>query len=162
MENTIQIEKHLSKVEKYRMLHRQIKALLQGESNLIAKLANLAAALKYGFDFFWVGFYLLEDNQLILGPFQGSVACYRIEPGKGVCGTAFQKGESIIVADVNQFEGHIACSSDSKSEIVVPLKVGENLIGVLDIDSDEFNHFDSTDQLYLEKILQSLADTIHD
>lgn len=145
-----------SKEEQYIGLIPQIKGLLEGEDDLIANLANIAAALKEQFSFFWVGFYLAKGSQLVLGPFQGPVACTRISMGRGVCGTAWQQEKTIIVPDVEQFPGHIACSSLSKSEIVLPLKKGNKIIGVLDVDSDSLNMFDETDAFYLEKILSLL------
>lgn len=141
-----------NKVEKYHSLLPQLKALLQGENDLIANLANTAAALKEAFDFFWVGFYLVRDGQLVLGPFQGPVACTRIRKGKGVCGTAWQKAATQVVPDVEAFPGHIACSSLSRSEIVVPLLKDGEVWGVLDIDSDSLNSFDETDRKYLEEM----------
>jgi L-methionine (R)-S-oxide reductase len=141
------------KQEKYNELLPQIKALIEDEKDLTANMANICAALKYGMNFFWVGFYLVKDNQLVLGPFQGPVACTRINKGKGVCGTSWQNGKTIIVPDVNEFPGHIACSSLSKSEMVIPLfDNNKNIIGVFDVDSDELNSFDSTDEKYLTEI----------
>ena len=145
-----------SKEEQYDGLIPQIEGLLQGEDDLIANLANIAAALKEQFGFFWVGFYLVKGNQLVLGPFQGPVACTRISMGRGVCGTAWQQEKTIIVPDVEQFPGHIACSSLSKSEIVLPLRRGNEILGVLDVDSDTLNAFEQTDAIYLEKILSLL------
>jgi GAF domain-containing protein len=132
----------------------QIKALLEGENDCMANMANICAALKYGFNFFWVGFYLVKDNQLVLGPFQGPVACTRINLGKGVCGTAWQNNQVIIVDDVDQFPGHIACSADSKSEIVIPIYNSlQQIIGVLDVDSSDYNSFDKIDELYLTELI---------
>ena len=146
-----------SKEEKYKELIPQIKSLIEGENDNIANMANICAALKFGMDFFWVGFYLVKNDQLVLGPFQGPVACTRINLGKGVCGTSWQKKEIIIVEDVEKFPGHIACSSLSKSEIVLPLFDAEkNVIGVFDVDSDELNSFDKTDEIYLNKIINLL------
>jgi GAF domain-containing protein len=146
-----------TKEEKYIELIPQIKALLDGETDAIANMANICAALKYGMDFFWVGFYLVKKDQLVLGPFQGPVACTRINSGKGVCGTSWLKKETIIVDDVETFPGHIACSSLSKSEIVLPLLDQQNtVIGVLDVDSDSLNYFDNIDELYLTKIINLL------
>ncbi|MFZ9687898.1 MAG: GAF domain-containing protein [Chitinophagaceae bacterium] len=145
-----------SKKEKYLELIPQIKAIIEGEKNLIANLANIAAALKQQFDFFWVGFYLVDQTELVLGPFQGPIACTRIKKGKGVCGSSWEKEEIIIVPDVDAFPGHIACSSLSKSEIVLPLYQSNALIGVLDVDSDQYNSFDETDALYLSEILSLL------
>ena len=145
-----------TKEETYQLLLPQIRALIEDEEDRIANMANVAAALKQTFGFFWVGFYLVKGNELVLGPFQGPVACTRIPFGKGVCGTAWKERRTIIVPDVNQFPGHIACNSESKSEIVVPLFVNGEIIGVLDIDSDRLNVFDETDVKYLEKIKISL------
>ncbi|MFZ4862439.1 GAF domain-containing protein [Sphingobacterium sp. Mn56C] len=147
-----------SKVEQYQSLLPQIKGLLQGESNLIANLANIAAALKQQFNFFWVGYYLIDDNQLVLGPFQGPVACTRIAYNRGVCGTAWANNETIIVPDVDAFPGHIACSALSKSEIVVPLYRNHTLIGVLDVDSSELDSFDEVDKKYLIEINAMIED----
>ena len=146
-----------NKEEKYQQLLPQIKALVEGEENLIANLANIAAALKQQFDFLWVGFYLVEGNELVLGPFQGPIACTRIRKGKGVCGTSWDKNEIIVVPDVEAFPGHIACSSQSKSEIVVPLYQKTNIIGVLDVDSDQLNSFVELDAKYLKDIIALLA-----
>ncbi len=143
-----------NKEEKYRELLPQIEALVKGESDVIANLANVCAALKYGMNFFWVGFYLVEENELVLGPFQGPVACTRIQKGKGVCGTAWSKGETVIVEDVDKFPGHISCSSLSKSEIVIPIYNNGEIISVLDVDSDHYSSFDKTDELWLKKILE--------
>ena len=144
-----------TKEEKYQSIIPQIKALVDGETDAIANMANICAALKYGFNFFWVGFYLIKDHQLVLAPFQGPVACTRIHLGKGVCGTAWKNNEVIIVDDVDKFPGHIACSSLSKSEIVLPIYNSNNdIIGVLDVDSDDYATFDKTDELYLNQILE--------
>ena len=143
-----------TKEEKYKQLLPQIKALLTGEDDAVANMANVCAALKYGLNFFWVGFYLVKNNQLVLGPFQGPVACTRINNGKGVCGTAWQKAQTLIVPNVDEFEGHIACSSLTKSEIVIPIFDKNNtVIGVLDVDSDELNSFDAIDEKYLKEVL---------
>jgi GAF domain-containing protein len=141
------------KIEQYESLLPQIEALLTGEPNLVANLANIAAALKEQFNWFWVGFYWIIDDELVLGPFQGPVACTRIKKGRGVCGTAWEKASTIIVDDVEKFPGHIACSSLSKSEIVVPVFKAGKVLGVLDVDSSELSQFDATDQVYLEKIV---------
>jgi GAF domain-containing protein len=141
-----------SKQEQYETLLPQIISLIEGESDPIANMANMAAALKQTFNFFWVGFYIVKENTLVLGPFQGPIACTRIRYGKGVCGTAWKEAKTQIVPDVVQFPGHIACSSDSKSEIVIPLFKGEEIIGVLDIDSSSLNSFDQIDAFYLEKL----------
>ncbi|HLS37861.1 MAG TPA: GAF domain-containing protein [Sphingobacterium bovisgrunnientis] len=139
--------------EQYKSLVPQIKGLLTGETDLIANLANISAALKEQFNFFWVGFYLIKDNELVLGPFQGPVACTRIAYNRGVCGTAWAKEETLIVPDVDEFPGHIACSSLSKSEIVLPFYVDNKLVGVLDVDSEHINHFTAVDEKYLKEIL---------
>ncbi|HVZ24649.1 MAG TPA: GAF domain-containing protein, partial [Sediminibacterium sp.] len=145
-----------SKTEQYEALLPQIKALLEGETDLIANLANVAGALKEQFDWLWVGFYLVKGDQLVLGPFQGPVACTRINKGRGVCGTSWEKAATLVVPDVEQFPGHIACSSLSQSEIVLPLIQDGTVWGVLDIDSRERNQFDATDQLYLETLVSWL------
>ena len=142
-----------NKEEQYKSLIPQIQALIEGETNLIANLANIAAALKSQFNWWWVGFYWVEENELILAPFQGPIACTRIQKGKGVCGTAWKEEKTIIVPDVTKFSGHIACSSLSKSEIVVPVFKNKTVVGVLDVDSDQLNDFDEIDQQYLEKIV---------
>ncbi len=143
------------KAEKYKELLPQIKSLLDSETDLTANMANVCAALKFGMSFFWVGFYLVKQNQLVLGPFQGPVACTRIEKGKGVCGSSWLNSETIIVDDVENFPGHIACSSLSKSEIVIPIFNTDNMvIGVLDVDSDQLNNFDKTDELFLKQIIE--------
>lgn len=144
--------------EKYESLLPQIYALVAGESDLIANLANVSAALKMTFDFFWVGFYWVKDDELVLGPFQGTLACTRIAKGKGVCGTAWASGRSQLVPDVEAFPGHIACSSLSKSEVVVPIIRQGEVIGVLDVDSDQLADFDETDVAYLEKLCQWLGE----
>ena len=149
-----------TKEKKYTLLNKEIKSLVSSETNLIANLANVCAAIKTKFNFFWVGFYLVERNELILGPFQGTIACTRIQKGKGVCGTAWKKNKSIIVDDVDKFEGHIACSSLSKSEIVIPLRNKEKVIGVLDVDHDKYKFFDIIDKKYLEKIINELEKTL--
>jgi L-methionine (R)-S-oxide reductase len=145
-----------SKEEQYQALIPQIQGLLTGENNLIANLANMAAALKEQFGWFWVGFYLVDQNELVLGPFQGPVACTRIQKSRGVCGTSWSQAKTLIVPDVEKFPGHIACSSLSKSEIVVPLLKDGIVWGVLDVDSSDYNQFDDTDQLYLEQIVALL------
>ncbi|MCD7936368.1 MAG: GAF domain-containing protein [Tannerellaceae bacterium] len=145
------------KKQKYEALLPQIEALICGEPDPIANLANIAAALKQTFGFFWVGFYLVKEEVLVLGPFQGPVACTRIRYGKGVCGTAWKEQKTLIVPDVDQFPGHIACSSASRSEIVVPILREGQVTGVLDIDSDTLNTFDETDRYYLEKLVAHLS-----
>lgn len=147
-----------SKEEKYQSLFPQIKGLLEGESDLVANMGNVCAALKFGMDFFWVGFYLVKDEQLVLGPFQGPVACTRINRGKGVCGTSWQRNDVIIVEDVETFPGHIACSALSRSEIVLPLHdASGSVVGVFDVDSSELATFDDTDARYLKQILSLLS-----
>jgi len=141
------------KEEQYQSLIPQIKGLLQGEDDLVANLANVAAALKEQFGWLWVGFYLVKNGELVLGPFQGPVACTRIKKGRGVCGSSWQQQKTLIVPDVEKFPGHIACSSLSRSEIVVPLFHQENILGVLDVDSEELDQFDETDKKYLEEIV---------
>ena len=145
-----------TKAERYASLLPQIKALIEGESNLVANLANISAALHEAFGFWWVGFYLVEGDELVLGPFQGPVACTRIGRGRGVCGTAWQRGQTIIVEDVEQFPGHIACSSASRSEIVVPMWKEGKVWGVLDIDSEKLAAFDECDQEWLEKLCKMI------
>ena len=145
-----------SKKEMYETLLPQVTSLIGNEKDPIANMANLAAALKQTFDFFWVGFYRVDNNELVLAPFQGPIACTRIKFEKGVCGTAWKEAKTVIVPDVDAFPGHIACSSDSRSEIVVPIVRDNEVIAVLDIDSDQLNSFDETDQCYLEKIVAIL------
>ena len=142
-----------TKEEEYQSLLPQIKGLLDGEPDLIANLANVVAALKEQFGWLWTGFYLVKQDELVLGPFQGPVACTRIRKGKGVCGASWAKAETLIVPDVEKFPGHIACSSLSKSEIVVPVIRNNEVVAVLDVDSTELNEFDTTDQQYLEEII---------
>lgn len=142
-----------SKQEQYESILPQIEGLLTGETNLIANLANISAALKEQFNWWWVGFYWVQEDELVLGPFQGPVACTRIKKGRGVCGAAWEQGKTLIVEDVEKFPGHIACSSASKSEIVVPVFKNGTILGVLDVDSERSAHFDETDQQYLEKIV---------
>ena len=148
-----------NKEQQYQTLLPQIESLLAGETDVIANMANIAAALKQTFGFFWVGFYRVKEDILVLSPFQGPLACTRIRIGKGVCGTAWKEARTQVVPDVEQFPGHIACSSDSKSEIVVPLLKGDEVIGVLDIDSDRLNSFDETDARYLEEVCRTLVAT---
>lgn len=146
-----------TKEAQYALLSKQIAALLSAEDDLIANMANVAAALKEQFGFWWVGFYLVKGKELVLSPFQGPVACTRIAYGKGVCGAAWERQETILVPDVDQFPGHIACSSLSKSEIVVPVFQAGQCIAVLDVDSEFLNHFDAIDQQYLEQICALLS-----
>jgi GAF domain-containing protein len=141
------------KKTQYESLLPQIQGLLSGETNLIANLGNIVAALKEQFNWLWVGFYWIQEDELVLGPFQGPVACTRIKKGRGVCGTSWEKEATIIVDDVEKFPGHIACSSSSKSEIVLPVFKEGKILGVLDVDSSELAQFDEVDQVYLEKIL---------
>ena len=145
--------KATSKEGKYKELYPQVKALLEGEEDMIANMANVCSALKYGMNFFWVGFYLVKNDELVLGPFQGTIACTRIKKGRGVCGASWEKNEIIIVDDVDKFPGHIACSSLSKSEIVLPVyNSKKEIIAVLDVDSDSLASFDKTDEEWLKKI----------
>ena len=147
----------MEKAEKYRLLERQVAALLEGETDVIAKMANVAAVLHETFGFWWTGFYRVAGDELVLGPFQGPVACMHIPFGKGVCGTAWKQNETVVVPDVEQFPGHIACSSASRSEIVVPVHGPDGAVtAVLDIDSDRLATFDGTDQVWLEKIVTLL------
>ncbi len=142
-----------SKAQQYQTLLPQIKALIEGEPDLIANMANIAAALKEQFGWLWVGFYLVKNDELVLGPFQGPVACTRIKKGRGVCGTSWAQAKTLIVPDVEKFAGHIACSSLSRSEIVVPIILNNEVVAVLDTDSELTNHYDETDQKFLEEIL---------
>jgi GAF domain-containing protein len=152
MAEDLQIAKG-TKEEQYQTLIPQIEGLLTGETDLVANMANVAAALKEQFSWFWVGFYLVKENELVLGPFQGPVACTRIRKGRGVCGTSWAEAKTLIVPDVEKFPGHIACSSLSRSEIVVPVFKDHEVVAVLDVDSEHLNLFDETDQLYLERIV---------
>lgn len=147
----------MSKEEKYTEVLQEIAGVTEGETDLYANLANIAAALKEKFGFWWVGFYLVKNGELVLGPFQGPVACTRIGLGKGVCGASWQQQETLVVPDVHQFSGHIACSEASNSEIVVPVFVNGEVVMVLDVDSEHYGHFDETDKLYLEKMVSSIA-----
>jgi L-methionine (R)-S-oxide reductase len=152
--------KVFSKTEKYSEALGAIQSLLSEESDLICNLANTCAVLKSIFDFWWVGFYLVKGEELVLGPFQGPVACTRIPLGKGVCGTAWKTAQTLIVPDVDKFPGHIACSTESRSEIVVPLVKNQNVLMVLDIDSTSLNEFDTTDGKFLELIMQEIGNKI--
>ena len=143
-----------TKEEQYESLLPQIKALLEGEPDLIANLANITGALKEQFNWLWVGFYLVKDDELVLGPYQGPVACTRIKKGKGVCGASWDKAQTLIVPDVEKFPGHIACSSLSRSEIVVPIIRNNKVVGVLDVDSIELDQYDNIDQDYLEQVTE--------
>jgi GAF domain-containing protein len=146
-----------NKAEQYQSLVPQLKGLMEGETDLVANMANLVAALKEQFGWLWVGFYVVKNNELVVGPFQGPVACTRIRKGKGVCGTSWAEAKTIIVPDVEKFPGHIACSSLSKSEIVVPVIRNNEVVAVLDVDSEELDQFDTTDQRYLEEIVNLIA-----
>ncbi len=145
-----------TKEDQYKSLIPQIQGLLQGETDLIANLANITAALKEQFGWFWVGFYLVKDSELVLGPFQGPVACTRIQKGRGVCGTSWAQGQTLVVPDVEKFPGHIACSSLSKSEIVLPIFKINEVVAVLDVDSNRYNEFDEIDKIYLEQIVKMI------
>lgn len=145
-----------TKEEQYQSVIPQIKALMEGEPDLVANLANVAAALKGQFGWLWVGFYLVKNDELVLGPFQGPVACTRIKKGRGVCGACWQREETVVVPDVEKFTGHIACSSLSKSEIVVPVIRNNTVIGVLDVDSEDLNSYDETDRRFLEEIVAAI------
>lgn len=160
MAESLYIPHTATKSEKYEAVVPQIEALITGEPDLYANLSNIAAALREAFGFFWVGFYLVKGEQLVLGPFQGPIACTRINFGKGVCGTAWKEAKTQLVPDVDAFPGHIACSSASKSEIVVPVLKGDEVAMVLDVDSDQLADFDETDQRYLEELMAILAKTL--
>jgi L-methionine (R)-S-oxide reductase len=146
-----------TKEEQYLSVIPQIKSLIEGEPDLVANLANVVAALREQFGWFWIGFYLVKKDELVLGPFQGPVACTRIRKGRGVCGSSWEQAKTLIVPDVEKFPGHIACSSLSKSEIVIPVIRNETVIAVLDVDSDTLNSFDATDKKYLEAIIDMLV-----
>lgn len=148
------------KRSRYELLFPQLEALISGEEDLIANLSNIVAALNSGMNFFWVGFYFVKGNDLVLGPFQGPVACTRIAKGKGVCGACWEREETIVVPDVDKFQGHIACSAESKSEIVTPVKKNGQVVMVLDVDSEKLNSFDDVDKMYLEKIANLVAGKI--
>ena len=159
-ENILLPDSVTDKNEKYRLLIPQISALIEGETDLIANISNIIAALKYGMNFFWVGIYFVKENQLVLGPFQGPVACTRIAIGKGVCGTSWQRKETIIVKNVDEFPGHIACSTASKSEIVIPFFKNGIVAGVLDVDSDQLADFNETDSEYLSQVVALIEKVI--
>ena len=146
----------MNKIEKYKLLYEQVKALISKENDIIANMANIAAIIHEAFNFWWTGFYRVIDKELVLGPFQGPIACTRIAYGRGVCGTAWKEKKTIVVEDVHQFPGHIACSSASKSEIVVPIFKDNQIVAVLDIDSEKLATFDNTDKKCLEKIVELL------
>ncbi len=154
MAEDLNIVTSTDKAEQYRSLIPQIEALVGEEPDLIANLANICAALKEQFKWFWVGFYLVKNNELVLGPFQGPVACTRIALGRGVCGAAWEQKKTLVVPDVEEFPGHIACSSLSRSEIVVPVFYGDTVTAVLDVDSELLNQFDDVDADYLEQIIK--------
>lgn len=149
-----------TKTEKYASLIPQIQALVDPSVNQTANLANVSSALKMTFGFFWVGFYLVENNELILGPFQGDIACTRIAKGKGVCGSSWEQNKTLLVPNVDEFPGHIACSSASKSEIVVPIRSNGKVVGVLDVDSDELDDFDEIDEKYLNELCDWLGTSL--
>jgi GAF domain-containing protein len=158
MSESLLIDANASKEEKYKILLPQIKALVEGEEDVVANLSNITAALKEAFGYFWIGFYMVKKGELVLGPFQGPIACTRIQKGKGVCGAVWAEAKAIVVSDVEAFPGHIACSSASKSEIVVPGFKNNEVALVLDIDSDELNTFDDTDQKYLEELMKIVSE----
>lgn len=160
MSEQLNIPSNLTREEKYKALLPQIKALIGGENDIIANYSNISAALKQTFKFFWAGFYIVKKDQLVLGPFQGTIACTRIKYGKGVCGTAWKENRIVVVSDVEQFEGHIACGSASRSEIVIPIHWNNQVIAVLDIDSEHLNHFDETDVKYLGELSKIIEDNI--
>jgi len=153
MAEDLSILKEASKEEKYLSIIPQIKALIEGENDLIANLANISSALKEQFNWFWVGFYLIKNEELVLGPFQGPVACTRIKKGKGVCGSSWEQEKTLVVPNVDEFPGHIACASASKSEIVLPLYLNNEIVGVLDVDSEYLSHFNEVDDKYLNQIV---------
>lgn len=148
------ISSSTDKQERYKTLIPQIESLIEGENDVVANLSNIAAALKQTMNFFWVGFYMVKDNQLVLGPFQGPIACTRLQLGKGVCGASWKEKKVILVPNVDEFPGHIACSSASKSEIVLPAFKNGEVALVLDVDSDKLNDFDATDELALGKVIR--------
>ena len=150
----------MEKIEKYKLLYEQVKALIQTEKDEIANMSNIAAIIHETFKFWWTGFYRVINNELVLGPFQGPVACTRIAYGKGVCGTAWKEGKTIVVENVHEFPGHIACSSVSKSEIVVPIFKDNQVVGVLDIDSENLATFDNSDKEWLERIIDLVQPSI--
>ena len=156
MAESLNILTNTSKQDQYENLIPQLEALISGETDIIANLANVSAALKQTFHFFWIGFYIVKQDQLVLGPFQGTIACTRIRYGKGVCGTAWKEQNTIIVPDVDQFPGHIACDSASRSEIVVPIFQNGVVVAVLDVDSEYLANFDETDKKYLQQIVNLL------
>lgn len=154
MAEELLIEDNATKAEKYKSLIPQIEALTTGESDLVANLANIASALKFGMGYFWVGFYVVKNDELVLGPFQGPIACTRISKGRGVCGTTWAEGKTLVVPNVDEFPGHIACSSDSKSEIVLPAFKDSEVALILDVDSDQLDDFDDVDREHLEGLMR--------
>jgi L-methionine (R)-S-oxide reductase len=156
MAEDLTITRSTDKQEQYQSLIPQIEALIEGETDLVANLANICAALKEQFKWFWIGFYIVKGNELVLAPFQGPVACTRVAKGRGVCGAAWEQGKTLIVPDVEAFPGHIACSSLSRSEIVIPVYHHNQVVGVLDADSEYLDQFDQTDAQYLEQIVKLL------
>ncbi|MEX2593994.1 MAG: GAF domain-containing protein [Anditalea sp.] len=160
MSESLYIPTGASKKEKYKALLPQIKALVSGEEDLTANLANISAVLKEAFDFFWVGFYLVKGKDMVLGPFQGPIACTRIGFGKGVCGNAWKEGKALLVPDVEAFPGHLACNSASRSEIVLPAFKEDKVVMVMDIDSDQLNAFDELDELYLGKLMKIIENML--
>lgn len=159
MTEKLSLLQDVSQEDQYRNLLSQIEALLSGETDMIANMANISAVLKEAFHFLWVGFYIIKEDQLVLGPFQGKVACTRIAYGKGVCGTAWKEDQTQLVDDVNSFPGHIACDADSMSEIVLPIRKNGSILGVLDIDSEYVGRFSDVDANYLEKIVLLLSES---
>lgn len=160
MSENLFIDKNSSKEEKYKSLIPQIKSLITGENDFVANLANIASALYFAMDFFWVGFYIVKNNQLVLGPFHGPVACTRINFGAGVCGSAWKNKQTIIVPDVDKFPGHIACSSQTKSEIVVPATKNTNVIFVLDVDSNKLDSFNEIDEKFLGQLVDFVTENM--
>ena len=154
MAEDLKITTSANKAEQYRSIIPQIEALLYGEPDVVANLANIAAALKEQFNWFWVGFYMVKGDELVLGPFQGPVACTRIAKGKGVCGSAWSQQKTLVVPNVDAFPGHIACASASRSEVVVPIFHNNEVVGVLDVDSEHLAHFDEVDAQYLEQVVK--------
>lgn len=160
MADHLHIAATTDKAERYKVLIPQIESLVAGENDLVANLSNISAALKQTMNFFWVGFYLVKGAQLVLGPFQGPIACTRIDLGRGVCGTSWKEKRIVLVPDVEQFPGHIACSSDSKSEIVLPVIKDGTVVMVLDVDSDKLDDFDDTDEAWLLRVVQIIEDRV--
>jgi len=160
MAENLYVDNNLTKSEKYKSLISQIKSLITGEDDLIANFANISSALYFGMNYFWVGFYIVKKEKLVLAPFHGPIACTRIKYGSGVCGAAWEKQKTIIVPNVDEFVGHIACSSDSKSEIVIPgIKNGKTIF-ILDVDSSQLNSFDETDKIYLEELVDFIVNNM--